>query len=187
MAELKNKTNNNISLNSSLNIKEIITKLDIIFEEKLSQSFQNIMITPRQKFLNNIISSVKNFINEIYGNSIYNNDRFNNIFQSCLNNLEDRYNNYTEELEKTWEKYQNSKKIGDEETFYLSNFRKHCINTDENAIHKCQDGKFGNFIIVLKNIKNNSINHNIKVNNNIIHIQYIIFLYSLFYEKNQYF
>ena len=174
MSEPKNKTDNDTSLNSSLNIKELITKLDIIFEEKLSQSFQNIMITPRQKFLNNIISSVKTFINEIYGNSIYNNDRFNNIFQSCLNNLEDKYNNYTEELEKTWEKYQNSKKIGDEETFFLSNFRKHCINTDENAIHKCQDGKFGNFIIVLKNVKNNSINNNIKINNNIIHIQYII-------------
>ena len=173
MAESKDNTKNDTSSNSSLNIKEIITKLDTVFEEKLSQSFQNIMILPRQKFLNNIISTVKNFINETYGNSIYNNDRFNSIFQSCINNLEDKYNNYTEELEKTWEKYQNSKKIGDEESFFLSNFRKHCIQTSENAMHKCEDGKFGNFIIVIKNIKNNSISRRNK-NSNIIHVQYII-------------
>ena len=173
MSELQKNSKNDTSSNSSLNIKEIITKLDTIFEENLSKSFQNIMIIPRQKFLNNIISTVKNFINEIYGNSIYNNDRFNNIFQSCLNNLEDRYNNYTEELEKTWEKYQNSKKIGNEESFFLSNFRKHCIKTDNLAIHKCQDGKFGYFIIVLKNIKNNSVNRRNKIPN-IIHVQYII-------------
>ena len=173
MFENKKELINNNSQNDSINIKEIIIKLDTIFEERLNQAFYQIMIIPRNKFLNNITSYVKQWIEEQYGNSIYDNTRFNNIFTSCLNNLEDRYNNFTEELTNTWEKYQNSKKMGGEESFFLSNFRKHCIKTEELALHKCQDGKTGNFIIVIKNIKNNSVNK-IHKNSQLKHIQYII-------------
>ena len=168
----KEKINNNPQ-NDAINIKEIIIKLDTIFEEKLNLAFHEIMIIPRKRFLNNIISAVKKLIEDQYGNSIYKNTRFNNIFTSCLNNLEDRCNNYTEELTNTWEKYQNSKKMGGEDSFFLTNFRKHCIKTEDLALHKCQDGKFGNFIIVTKKIKNNSVNKRNK-ESQMTHIQYII-------------
>ena len=50
----------NISLNykDSLNIKELISKLDILFEEQLSKAFKDILILPRNNFLNIIISEV---------------------------------------------------------------------------------------------------------------------------------
>ena len=41
---LRNNLNNNISQQESFNIKEIISKLDIIFEENLSESFKDILI-----------------------------------------------------------------------------------------------------------------------------------------------
>ena len=173
MSENKKESVNNSPQNDTINIKEIIIKLDTIFEEKLNMAFHEIMITPRKKFLNNIISDVKKLIEEQYGKSIYNNRQFNNIFTSCLNNLEDRCNTFTIELKNTWEKYQNSKKMGNEESFFLSNFRKHCIKTEDLALHQCENGKYGNFIIVTKNTKNNSVNKKQK-DSQVPHIQYII-------------
>ena len=69
-----------------LNIKELILKLDIMFEEKLSKAFKDIMKIPRNEFLNIIISEVKNFIDEQYGDDIYKNEKFINFFSSSCNN-----------------------------------------------------------------------------------------------------
>ena len=46
----KEKINNNPQ-NDAINIKEIIIKLDTIFEEKLNLAFHEIMIIPRKRFL----------------------------------------------------------------------------------------------------------------------------------------
>ena len=91
-----------------LNIKELILKLDIMFEEKLSKAFKDIMNIPRNEFLNIIISEVKNFIDEQYGDDIYKNEKFINFFSSSCNNLKDKYKTYFEELTKTWEDYQSN-------------------------------------------------------------------------------
>ena len=97
----------NIGLNykDSLNIKELISKLDILFEEQLSKAFKDILIIPRNNFLNIIISEVKNFLDEQYGEEIYKNEKFINFFSSSCNNLEDKYNTYFNELTKAWNEY----------------------------------------------------------------------------------
>ena len=63
-----------------LNIKEIISQLDILFEEQLSKTFKDILIIPRNNFLNIIISEVKNFLDDQYGEEIYKNEKFINFF-----------------------------------------------------------------------------------------------------------
>ena len=129
-----------------LNIKELIQKLDIMFENGLSKTFKDIMIIPKNKFLNTIISEVKYFINEQYGEDIFKNKKFINLFSSACNNLEDKYNTYLEDLTKAWNDYQTKNSSIPEKSYYFSNFRKHCINTENFAIHNCSPGKFGIFI-----------------------------------------
>ena len=155
---LKNNDKKNLSNQKELlNIKELILKLDILFEEQLSKAFKDIMIIPRNNFLNVIISEVKNFLDSQYGEDIYKNEKFINFFSSACNNLENKYNIYLEELTKAWDDYQSNKQLN-ENSYFFSNFRKHCIRTGNYALHKCSDEKNGNFIVVIKKLKNGSIN-----------------------------
>ena len=156
-----------------LNIKELISKLDILFEEQLSKTFKDILIIPRNNFLNIIISEVKNFIDEQYGEEIYKNEKFINFFSSSCNNLEDKYNSFFEELTKAWEEYQSNKHLNNESSYYFSNFRKHCIDTDNFALHNCSEGKKGYFIQVIKKSKKNAINSK-KKNIQTSQVQYLI-------------
>ena len=166
----KKKTTNNKDL---LNIKELISKLDILFEEQLSKTFKDILIIPRNNFLNIIISEVKNFLDEQYGEEIYKNEKFINFFSSSCNNLEDKYNTYMEELTSAWEDYESNRNLKNEKSYFFSNFRKHCIDTDNLAIHNCSEGNTGNFIQVLKKSKKGTINAK-KRNVQSPQIQYLI-------------
>ena len=141
-----------------LNIKELISKLDILFQEQLSKTFKDILILPKNNFLNIIISEVKNFLDEQYGEEIYTNEKFINFFSSACNNLEDKYNTYIEELTKAWEDYQSNKHLNNEKSYFFTNFRKHCINTDNLALHNCSEGNNGYFIQVIKKSKKGTIN-----------------------------
>ena len=156
-----------------LNIKELISKLDILFEEQLSKTFKNILILPKNNFLNIIISEVKNFLDEQYGEEIYTNEKFINFFSSACNNLEDKYNTYIEELTKAWEDYQSNNHLKNEKSYFFTNFRKHCINTDNLAMHNCSEGENGYFIQVIKKSKKGTINPK-KKNLQNIQIQYLI-------------
>ena len=150
---LRNNLNNNSQKKESFNIKELISKLDIMFEEKLSQSFKNILIFPKNQFLDLIISQVKNFLDEQFGDEIYKNEKFINFFSSSCNNLEDKYNTYLEELNQMWEEYNSKKYNSNDNSFYFSKFRKHCIKTDNFAMHKCSDNEIGCYIISSKKLK----------------------------------
>ena len=150
---LRNNLNKNFQKQESFNIKELISKLDIMFEEKLSQSFKNILILPRNEFLDLIISQVKNFLDGQFGDEIYKNEKFINFFSSSCNNLEDKYNTYLEELNQVWEEYNSNKSILNDNSYYFSKFRKHCIKTDNFAMHKCSENEIGYYIISSKKLK----------------------------------
>lgn len=145
--------NSNKPQPDSLNVKELISKLDIMFDEKLSHEFKNILNFPRNKFLDTIISQVKKFLDEQYGNDIYKNEKFINFFTSSCNNLEDKYNTYMDELNQILQDYDNKKSKINDNSFFFSKFRKHCIKTDTFAMHKCSDNAIGYYIISEKKFK----------------------------------
>ena len=146
--------NNNIETQpGSINIKELISKLDIMFEEKLSETFKDILNLPRNKFLDIIISQVKVFLDEQFGDDIYKNEKFIDLFSSSCNNLENKYNKYLEELNNIWIEYDTNKSKVKDNSFFFSKFRKHCLKTENFAMHKCPDGENGYFIISSKKIK----------------------------------
>ena len=143
--------NNNIETQpGSINIKELISKLDIMFEEKLSETFKDILNLPRNKFLDIIISQVKVFLDEQFGDDIYKNEKFIDLFSSSCNNLENKYNKYLEELNNIWIEYDTNKSKVKDNSFFFSKFRKHCLKTENFAMHKCPDGENGYFIISSK-------------------------------------
>ena len=148
-----NSINSNKPQPDSLNVKELISKLDIMFDEKLSHEFKNILNFPRNKFLDTIISQVKKFLDEQYGNDIYKNEKFINFFTSSCNNLEDKYNTYMDELNQILQDYDNKKSKINDNSFFFSKFRKHCIKTDTFAMHKCSDNAIGYYIISEKKFK----------------------------------
>ena len=150
---LRNNLANNQSQSDFLNIKELISKLDIMFEKKLSQTFKDILIFPRNKFLDIIISQVKKFLDEQFGDDIYKNEKFINFFSSSCNNLEDKYNTYLEELNQVWEDYNIKSSKLDDNSFFFTKFRKHCIKTENFAMHKCSDNNIGYYILSQKKIK----------------------------------
>ena len=127
----------------------VISKLDLIFEEKLSESFKDILIYPRNKFLDIIISQIKKFIDEQFGDDIYKNEKFINFFSSSCNNLEDKYKTYLVELNQVWEEYSSKKQNINDNSFFFTKFRKHCIKTENFAMHKCHDNNIGYYNNIL--------------------------------------
>ena len=84
-------------------------------------------------------------------------ETFQDIFDKFDLNINMEKLIYLEELTKAWDDYQSNKQLN-ENSYFFSNFRKHCIRTGNYALHKCSDEKNGNFIVVIKKLKNGSIN-----------------------------
>ena len=133
----------------------INSNLITLFETEISEVFPNILIIPKNEFINIIESRIKDSLSEQYPNEnieqIFKNNKFSNIFNKNMKILLEKYSIFIKDLNDTWEKYKNitsSKKIK-EEKLYFSDFRKHCIKTGKYAVHKCSNNNYGEYLSVL--------------------------------------
>ena len=135
-----------------LNENNFLRKIKDIFNLQNDEKFQDILILQKNRYLEQIEKEVLLIIKNIYSEKIIINKKFNSLFKLGKEWIESKYNYCYEEIISEWEKFnasKNSNYLDEEEktnTYYIKDFRKHCLNHDGLAIHKCGHGEKGKFI-----------------------------------------
>ena len=152
------------------NEQEFINFINKLLESEFEEIFPKILNLPKIDFLNQLTSNISFILSELYSKKIFDNDKCMSLITTTCHSFDKVYNKYLEELSEGWDKY-NFEKMNqiqnplneNIESFLLTKFRKHCINTQNTAVHQCnKNGETGNFIIVYSSNANNDSNENNK-------------------------
>ena len=131
---------------------EFLKKIKDIFNLQNSEKFQDILILQKHKYIEQVEKEVIFILKKIYSDKIINNRKFKSLFRTSKEEFESEYNINYKEILSEWEYFIDIKKdnsIDNEEkinSYYLTDFRKHCYNQEGLAWHKCGHGERGKFI-----------------------------------------
>ena len=163
-------------------------KIDKIYKKEFESSFNQILILSRKDFFSSIQNTIKILLIDMYSDNIFKNKELNEIQENCEKEIEKEYNNNYNKINKGWENYLEMGKRNNNNIF-LSNYRKHCVNSDDFAYHNCQkeskfiivnEGKTAKYVICI-NCQNVYFSYNILCNCSYCKVDY----YSNILEKNE--
>ena len=136
--------------------EDFISLIKKIINSEFEDLFPQILNLPKIDFLNQLTSNVSFVLSEQFSSKVFENEKCMSIISSTYRSFDKTYNKYMEELTAGWDQY-NYEKINQLqnplnekiESFFLTNFRKHCNKSQNYAIHQCnKNDETGNFIIV---------------------------------------
>ena len=151
------------------NEQDFISLIKKIIESEFEELFPKILNLPKIDFLNQLMSNVTFILSEQFSTEILKEEKYISIINSIYKNFDKKYNKFTEELTEGWDLY-NFEKMNQNQnfdsnkdklnSFYLTNFRKHCHKTQNIALHHCdQYGQIGKFIIIYRISSHSSSNN----------------------------
>ena len=167
------------------NEQYFITIIKKILDFEFDDLFPEILNLPKIDFLNQLTSNVSLILSERFSQNILENEKCLTLITSTCHSFDKKYNKYLEELSQGWDKYNFEKmnilenKDNEEDTqdnsYFFTNFRKHCHKTQNTAIHQCnKNGETGNFISIYNNPSSNQNKENNNTNNIKPRIKYLI-------------
>ena len=131
---------------------DFLIKIKDIFNLQYEEKFQDILILQKNKFLEQLEKEVLSILKKLYSEKILSNKKFNSLFQICKEDYENRYSYNYGEISSEWEYFYNLKNnnnVNNEEkinSYYITDFRKHCHNHEGLAEHKCGHAEKGKFV-----------------------------------------
>ena len=158
-------TNKKSKENIFSNVKKII---DYIY----SENFTEILIEEKNKFINKIESKILEILKYQFKENESQYQKELSLYQKSKESIIARYESDFILLNTEYKKF---KKFPNKIT-YLKKYRKHCINSEQYATHKCSSNKLGKFIEVFQNNNNlkNELNLTIHKGNNSQNNSYVI-------------
>ena len=170
-------------INKSNNInfvgyQELKNYLEELFEKEYLEIFAEILILQKKIFFDKIIKNIQNSMVNKYNKDILNNGNYLSSMKLCKNKYEKKYDESLEEINRFLDDYKKSI-TKENKNDYITNFRKHCLQTDYYARHKCSKNKNMGFFVSIpnyekinqKNIKRSNVN---KTDNNQNSSKYVI-------------
>ena len=142
----------NSFLKEILRENDFLKKIKDIFSLQNSEKFQDILILQKHKYLEQVEKETLYILKKIYSEKVVTNRKFNSLYQSGKEDFESNYNINYQEIMTEWEGFNNLKNDNSSESeekinsFYLTDFRRHCLNHEGLAIHKCGHAEKGKFI-----------------------------------------
>jgi len=150
---------------------DLINKIKDIFKLQYFEKFQDILILQKHQFLEQIEQEVLFILKKIYSDQIMFNNKFNSLFKSCFKEFQSKYNTEYREIHSKYDfflrlksKSLKTNKDTDIEAlnfYYISNFRRHCLNHTGPALHKCGHAEKGKFIKIVLNSYYKKNNNNL--------------------------
>ena len=126
--------------------------LDTLIEYADDEVFSDILNLKETQYLDSINSYLKNKLTEIYTKSIFDNNSLNNLISNKIEKVKKNYNSNFKLLNDAYEFFNNlpKKNLTD---YYLTDFRKHCYDTQEYCLHSCHSRIKNNLLVVKENKK----------------------------------
>ena len=132
------------------NIKSFTKKLNDMYDTEFNEAFKQILTLSKEDFMSFISNGVQIALSDLYGEDIFENEKLINIQNKNLNLIERNYQNHYNKLDRAWRNFEKIKNKNNN-NYYLTNFRKHCCNTDDIAFHNCQIESNSKYISVEEN------------------------------------
>ena len=126
--------------------------IDTLIEYADDEVFSDILNLKETQYLDSINSYLKNKLTEIYTKSIFDNNSLNNLISNKIEKVKKNYNSNFKLLNDAYEFFNNlpKKNLTD---YYLTDFRKHCYDTQEYCLHSCHSRIKNNLLVVKENKK----------------------------------
>ncbi len=130
-------------------------KIEVLFDIQFLELFSKILNMPRLDFTNKITSNITYILAGEYDQKIAENKDYIKILYKCVQKYNRKYNEIILPLIEAYELHEMNIEIKNEESDYITNFRKHCSKTGKYAVHKCHKDyeEFGKFIPITINRK----------------------------------
>ena len=132
------------------NIKSFTKKLNDMYDTEFNEAFKQILTLSKEDFMSFISNGVQIALSDLYGEDIFENEKLINIQNKNLNIIERNYQNHYNKLDRAWRNFEKIKNKNNN-NYYLTNFRKHCCDTDDIAFHNCQIESNSKYISVEEN------------------------------------
>ena len=132
---------------------EFLKKIKDIFKLQNSEKFQDILILQKHKYIDQVEKETLFILKKIYSEKIISNKKFNLLFQKGKEDFLSYYNDSLDEITFEWEYFIDVRNSNIEEeinSYYLTDYRKHCHNHEGLALHKCGHAEKGKFIKLYK-------------------------------------
>ena len=135
------------------NIKTFTEKLNDMYDKEFNEAFKQILILSKEDFINFISNGITYLLSELYGENIFENRKLKEIQKKNLSIIDKNYEIHFQKINKTWLNFSKIKNNNNENTnnYYLTNFRKHCCDTENIAFHNCKSDLNSKFISVEEN------------------------------------
>ena len=122
------------------NEKALIEKIQKMYELEFDEMFQDILISSKEDFLDDISNNINTLLTDMYSEQSLKDETLEKILTDFDNDVEKDYNYHFEILNKAFKNFERDNRRGKlNENSYLNNFRKHCAETDDIPYHNCQN------------------------------------------------
>ena len=112
-------------------------KMNTLFQEQYKDNIDDILILKEEMFLDQLREGVQLLLEESYTDNCLSDDRLMKLITDNMDEIQKQYNHDFSLVNKTWLAYEKLSKRRTNNEYLLSNFRKHCMHTEDHALHNC--------------------------------------------------
>ena len=115
-------------------------KISTLFQEQYKDNIDDILILKEEMFLDQLREGVQLLLEENFTDNCLSDDRLMKFITYNMDEIQKQYNHDFSLINKAWLAYEKVSKRRTNNEYLLSNFRKHCMYTEDHALHNCCSG-----------------------------------------------
>ena len=135
--------------------KTMSSKLENLYKNEYDLALSDILVLTEEAFLEQINNGVSLSLEDIYSDNCLSDSKLNKLMNSNINKIKNDYQKDSELINKAWNNHLKNSRGRNNDIEYLSNFRKHCIGTNQYAMHNCSKNNENCNFIMVKDSKEN--------------------------------
>jgi len=136
------------------NEKNFEKKLNFLIKDEFDVTLNDILLLEPDAFIERIGKGISISLENIYSEECLSDPKLITIIEKHINKIKLEYSTIAQELRDAWSSYEKYLKRRPHQDNLLSNFRKHCFNTNDLALHNC--GSVNSYFLMVKS-KDNKI------------------------------
>ena len=136
------------------NEKNMEKKLNYLIKIEFDNTLNDILQLEPDSFIDRIEKGISFSLENIYTEECLSNEKLLLMIDKLINDIKIEYSKTVQILKDAWTNFEKILKKRPHKDFLLSNFRKHCFNTGDLALHNC--GSNNSYFLIVKN-KDNKI------------------------------
>ena len=134
------------------NLSNFSEKLSELLKTEIDNVFPDILTLSEDEMIENINNGIKFILSDIYTDEVFNESSLNNLLNRKINDIRKDFKRQYEIINSSYEFFENlNKKRQKLDDYYLTNFRKHCADCDNECFHNCSRHSSKKFLIVTEN------------------------------------